>query len=92
MMHLTKVILINGPYDLKFYVKQAMACQNLLIYTDGYCAFTRLTGEQPRTPIDVATMDQPNIHLDNASPCDKKFIADLQGFFTQYAPMDSFYQ
>ena len=71
---------INGPYALKFYVKQAMACQNLLIYTDGYCAFTRLTGEQPRTPIDVATMDQPNIHLDNASPCDKKFIADLQGF------------
>ncbi len=33
---------ISGPSDLKFYVKQAMACQNLLIYTDGYCAFTRL--------------------------------------------------
>ena len=57
-----------------------MACQNLLIYTDGYCAFTRLTGEQPRTPIDVATMDQPNINLANAPACDKKLIADLQGF------------
>ncbi len=65
---------INGPRDLTFYVKQAMACQNLLIYTDGYCAFTRLTGEQPRTPIDVAKMDQPNIHLENAPACDKKFI------------------
>ena len=71
---------INGPYALKFYVTQAMACQNLMIYTDGYCAFPRLTGEQPRTPLDVATMNQPNIQLANASACDKKFIADLQGF------------
>jgi len=71
---------INGPRDLKFYVKQAMACQNLMIYTDGYSAFTRLTGEQPRTPIDVAKMDQPNICLENAPACDKKFIDDLQSF------------
>ncbi len=60
--------------------------------SDGYCAFTRLTGEQPHTPIDVAKMDQPNIHLENASACDKKFIADLQGFLrNMHLELDSLY-
>ena len=74
---------IQSPQQLKFDVKQAMAHLNLLTYTDGYCAFTRLTGEQPRTPIDVAVMNQDPINLTNASACDKAFIAQLQGFLRQ---------
>jgi hypothetical protein len=71
---------IQGPQQLKFYVRQAMAHQNLMQYTDGYCAFTRLTGEQPRTPLDVAVMDQTPINLKNASVCDKAYIDQLQSF------------
>ena len=71
---------INGPSDLKFYVKQAQAKLNLLVYTYGYCPFTRLTGEQPRTPIDVAIMNQPPLNLPNVDAMDKKFVDNLQHF------------
>jgi len=71
---------INSPTDFKFYVKQAQTKLNLLVYTYGYCPFTRLTGEQPRTPIDVAIMNQPPVILQNAPDLDKEFISDLQNF------------
>ena len=46
---------IQGPDDLEFYSAQAMARNNLDMLKDSATAFERVTGEVPRTLIDMAS-------------------------------------
>ena len=71
---------IQNEDDLEFYSSQAMARNNLDMLTDTATAFERVTGEVPRTLMDMASSDRLPTEVRQFKPVDALFINKLKDF------------
>ena len=71
---------IQNEDDLEFYLSQAMARNNLDMLTDTVTAFERVTGEVPRTLMDMASSDRQPAEVRQFKPADALFINRLKDF------------
>ena len=66
--------------DLEFYASQAMARNNLDMLTDTATAFERVTGEVPRTLMDLASADRQPAQPKPLKATDTLFLNKLKDF------------
>ena len=71
---------IQGPDDLELYSSQAMARNNLDMLTDSATAFERVTGEVPRTLMDMASSTAMPEQMQAFKPAATLFINKLRDF------------
>ena len=71
---------IQGSDDLEFYSSQAMARNNLDMLTDSATAFERVTGEVPRTLMDMASSAAMPEQVRAFKAVDTLFINRLRDF------------
>lgn len=72
---------ILGPIDLEFYTAAAMARNNLDTLTDSATAFERLTGEIPRTLLDVASYaETKGDKTRTMKPVDLRFVNKIKDY------------
>ena len=71
---------IQNEDDLEFYSSQAMARNNLDMLTDTATAFERVTGEVPRTLMDMASSERQPAEVRQFKPADALFINRLKDF------------
>ena len=66
--------------DLELYSSQAMARNNLDMLTDTATAFERVTGEVPRTPMELASADRPPAQRKPLGTTDTLFVNKRKDF------------
>ena len=74
---------LNSEHDLQFYTAASMAQNNLDMLTDTSTAFERVTGEIPRTMMEIATYQPCAIPKLTMKVPDTRFVNKLKDYNSQ---------